>query len=227
MSVLSFTSFSRFSFTFIWFLITLTSVLSVQDECKPSITGPGISPHKIILPARYFFISTVKYTHILWWKPTVLIFFFILIRCNISQSDVSVTIHGASEYGSCRAWIQVLDRHDDSFIVRYKMFSYCDNMEIHITIRGIHIAESPYKFRERVYAESCDCPQGNLDSMIKDYECPTSFPQIENDLKPFTKINVNKTLEEALQRFRHAGSYSFCHYVVSANKVSTSNSNLL
>lgn len=92
-------------------------------------------------------------------------------------------------------------------------------MEIHVTINGSHVSDSPYKYHDRVYAEQCDCPQGELDDLISNFECPSSIPQIEKDLNSLNHININQSLEEAVERFKHAGSYSFCHYVVAANKV--------
>lgn len=47
---------------------------------------------------------------------------FLNLRCNISQAELVVELKGTSEHGPCRVWTQILDRHDGSFIVRYKMF---------------------------------------------------------------------------------------------------------
>lgn len=140
-------------------------------------------------------------------------------RCNITATDLRVELKGTSEYGPCRIWTQVLDRHDGSFIVRYKMFQYCDDMEIHITWKGSHLAQSPYMFHGRIYADSCDCPLGSLDEMIDKYKCSEDIKQIQQDLDQFEDVDFSQVLAEALKRFSHAGSYSFCHYVILDNKV--------
>lgn len=140
--------------------------------------------------------------------------------CNISDSELYVELKGKSEHGPCRVWTQVLDRHDGSYIVRYKMFHYCDDMEIHVTVDGKHLGNSPYMIQGRVYSESCECPVDSLDSMINLYECSENISQINNDLNQFQDVDFSKVLEEAIKRFNHAGSYSFCHYVIQSNKVS-------
>lgn len=112
-----------------------------------------------------------------------------------------------------------MDRHDGSFIVRYKMFQYCDDMEIHITWQNIHIAKSPYKFNKRILDDSCNCPLSSIDEMISHYECSENIDQIDQDLKLFQYVNFDEVLAEALKRFNHAGSYSFCHYAILNNKV--------
>lgn len=99
------------------------------------------------------------------------------------------------------------------------MFQYCDDMEIHITLKGLHIAQSPYSIQGRVYSESCDCPLDSIEQMIDQYECSKNVNQIEKDLEGFNNVDFNQVLKEALKRFHHAGSYSFCHYVVKNNKV--------
>lgn len=130
---------------------------------------------------------------------------------------------GISEYGPCRVWTQILDRHDGSFIVRYKMFQYCDDLEIHVTWKGKHLASSPYFRKGRIYAESCDCPLDNLDDMIGLYKCKENISQIDNDLSQFQDIDFTLVLQEAIKRFNHAGSYSFCHYAIQNNKVKKNN----
>ena len=103
-----------------------------------------------------------------------------------------------------------MDRHDGSFIVRYKMFQYCDNVEIHITSKGRHLAESPYIYEGRVYAESCECPLKSLDDMIDVYQCSKHVNQMEDDLKQFQEVaDFSQILEEAIRRFNHAGSYRY------------------
>lgn len=135
---------------------------------------------------------------------------------------MQVELKGHSIHGPCRIWTQILDRHDGSFIVRYKMFQYCDDMELHVTWKGQHLAQSPYIFKGRTYTEACDCPHASLDDMIDHYQCPENIQQINDDLLQFKDVNMSQVLSEAIKRFSHAGSYSFCHYVILNSKVSNS-----
>lgn len=92
-------------------------------------------------------------------------------------------------------------------------------MEIHVTWKGHHLAESPYTYKGRIYAEACDCPLDSIDEMIADYQCSADVAQIDNDISQFHNVDFSQVLSEAIKRFSHAGSYSFCHYVVLNNKV--------
>ena len=146
-------------------------------------------------------------------------YMILMIRCKVNKEDLNVELKGNSQFGSCRIWTQILDRHDGSFIVRYKMMHSCDDLEIHITSKGQHLGESPYKFNDRIYAETCDCPVKDLDEMISLYQCPKNIDQINHDLDKFKVVEFKKVLKESIKRFNHAGSYSFCHYAILSNKV--------
>lgn len=43
-----------------------------------------------------------------------------------------------------RIWIQVLDRQDGSFLVRYRMYATYTDVHIHILLKNEHVAKSPY-----------------------------------------------------------------------------------
>lgn len=49
--------------------------------------------------------------------------------------------------------------------------------------------------------------------------CPTVYRQIEQDLRPFKVVDMDKSLSYAAEKFKYAGSYSFCNYVVLNNQV--------
>lgn len=137
----------------------------------------------------------------------------------MKKEDLNVELKGNSQFGPCRIWTQILDRHDGSFIVRYKMMHSCDDLEIHITLKGKHLGKSPYKYDGRIYAENCNCPVKNLDEMITLYQCPENITQINQDLDRFESVKFSEVLNEGIKRFNHAGSYSFCHYVIKNNEV--------
>ena len=46
-----------------------------------------------------------------------------------------------------RAWRQVLDRHDGSFLVLYRAYESIDELIIRVKYNGKDVAESPYVLR--------------------------------------------------------------------------------
>ena len=42
-------------------------------------------------------------------------------------------------------WPQVLDRHDGSYIVRYKVLEHTEDLVIEVKYQGKHVAKSPYE----------------------------------------------------------------------------------
>lgn len=46
-----------------------------------------------------------------------------------------------------RIWIQVLDRQDGSFLVRYRMYASYTDLHVHVLLMDQHVAESPYILR--------------------------------------------------------------------------------
>ena len=56
-----------------------------------------------------------------------------------------VKISCLNEETSTQAWSEVLDRHDGSYILRYKTFESClKGLLIEIKYHDKHLAESPY-----------------------------------------------------------------------------------
>lgn len=48
-----------------------------------------------------------------------------------------------------RIWIQVLDRRDGSFLVRYRMYATYTDVHIHILLKSKHVAKSPFVLKGR------------------------------------------------------------------------------
>lgn len=48
-----------------------------------------------------------------------------------------------------RIWIQVLDRQDGSFLVRYRMYATYTDVHIHILLKNKHVAKSPFILKGR------------------------------------------------------------------------------
>ncbi|XP_046385812.1 protein O-glucosyltransferase 2-like [Ischnura elegans] len=195
------------------FAVRDASFEDISDEIDPINTlvwGPGLKPSQIVMPARYFYIHGVNSK---------------LQRLNKSPGNVfSVEITGDSEDKTCRAWVNILDRKDGSFIVRYKVFSSCDNFQIHIRYKGLKVAGSPYSAIGLVHADECDCPVRNFDSWYDRYGCGAEemkhmYSSIISDLKPFKAVNFTDSRRRIRDKFNQPGSVSICNYVVKSNKV--------
>ena len=50
-----------------------------------------------------------------------------------------------------RVWPQLLDRHDGSYILRYKMHQSYKDMRIEIKYGDKHVAQSPYKLHGKFF----------------------------------------------------------------------------
>lgn len=56
-----------------------------------------------------------------------------------------------------RIWIQVLDRQDGTFLVRYRMYATYTDLHISILLKSKHVAASPYILKGRVRSELLFC----------------------------------------------------------------------
>lgn len=48
-----------------------------------------------------------------------------------------------------RIWIQVLDRQDGSFLVRYRMYATYTDLHVHVLLKNKHVAKSPFILKGR------------------------------------------------------------------------------
>lgn len=169
---------------------------------KTEIWGPGLKA-AVVLPARYFYIQAVdtagnRFTS----SPGEKVF-----EIKISAPDEQFT----------RVGIQVLDRKDGSFIVRYRLYASYKSLKVEVKFQGRHVAKSPYMLKGPVYHENCDCPMEDSTTWLQEMSCPESIPQIEKDLEPFTTVDPDKIAVEIPKRFGQR--QSLCHYTVKDNKV--------
>ncbi|XP_071116529.1 protein O-glucosyltransferase 2-like [Haliotis cracherodii] len=168
------------------------------------VWGPGLKS-EFFLPVRYFYIEAVDQ-------------FGERFSNSIGEKAFAVTIYKKSSE-RVRVWTQVLDRHDGSYIVRYRMYESAVDLEIEVLYQGRHMADSPYTLKGMVYHEKCDCPQPDLEQWLKDMDCPSSYRQIKQDLGIFKDIDFKKVAMEAVDRFSDAGRHSICHYKIIDNKI--------
>ena len=55
-----------------------------------------------------------------------------------------------SDGGRVRAWKQILDRHDGSYIGRFRLYETYKGVVMELKYKGQHIADSPYKFEGKL-----------------------------------------------------------------------------
>jgi len=175
------------------------------DPKRTEVYGIGLRPHKLTLPVRYFFIRVYDTEG---------------NRVNQSVGEVfKVQVEGDTSEGNyCRVWTQVLDRHDGTYVARYRTYSTCINTRIYVLYRSQQVAESPYQITEPIYPDHCPCPVA-LDDWLEEAQCEESFEQIDADLAPFEKVDMGEVLEIVKKRFHQPAARSFCHYVVKDNEV--------
>ncbi|GFR82613.1 KDEL motif-containing protein 1 [Elysia marginata] len=168
------------------------------------VWGPGLKSD-FRLPVRYFFIQLV-------YKDGS------NVTTSVGNKVVSAFASPANG-DHARIWTEVLDRHDGSFIVRFRPFSTTSDLKLSVTLRGQHLAESPYTIRGPVYHETCDCPNQTPDQWAASVGCQATYNQIRLDLEPFQDIQMSKVARQAVERFNQKGRHSICHYKVVENKV--------
>ncbi|KAJ8302975.1 hypothetical protein KUTeg_019371 [Tegillarca granosa] len=121
-----------------------------------------------------------------------------------------------------RAWAQVFDLHNGSYIARFKLFESYQQLKLTILYNGQNVADSPYYLNGMVYHEKCYCPVPNIDKWFKIMDCPASYDQIDKDLSIFKNVDLDKVAKEAVSRFSSAGMHSLCHYKIINNKCNLS-----
>ncbi|KAF7709241.1 protein O-glucosyltransferase 2 [Silurus meridionalis] len=175
---------------------------AVPSASKSLVWGLGLEANAV-LPARFFFIQSVdKAGKNLTTSP------------GANTFEVKVT--SPSEAFS-RIWVQVLDRQDGSFLVRYRMYASYTELNVEILLKNKHVAKSPYILKGPVYHESCNCPEPSGALWMNHMHCPSSFSQIQHDLSIFPKVDLERNAHEIPQRFGQR--QSLCHYTIKNNQV--------
>ena len=199
-------------------LKTLLSILVIQSlnseaAIQYKMWGPGLQPDTSILPCRYFFVEREM-----------------INGDDINDSEdmlentkdkLSVTIEGVGDNNRiCRPHTEVFDR-PAGFLVRYKIFYSCKNIEISVKINGEHISGSPLQIEDVSHADSCDCPRQTLEDWIVENNCPAPSKQMNDDLKQFEAdgVDMRVALEKAKETYSHGGSQCWCHYTVKAGEI--------
>ncbi|KAH9507750.1 Protein O-glucosyltransferase 2 [Bulinus truncatus] len=179
-------------------------MIITNDSKRGRIWGPGLKAD-FIVPVRYFYVQLVN-------KDGS------NVTDSVGENDVSVSIV-AGDGVSARIWTQILDRHDGSYVVRYRLYSSTNGLQISVQFKGRHIADSPYRLADTIYHDTCNCPHLSADQWAESVGCPVTYPQIRDDLQHFGNIDMSKVAKEAVERFNSAGQHSLCHYKIVNNKV--------
>ncbi|XP_002732474.2 protein O-glucosyltransferase 2-like [Saccoglossus kowalevskii] len=191
-----------FSFSFA-IIDPVTGIERERIVCpsKTMVYGPGINP-SFTVPARFFFIQAVdtegqNFTY------------------SPGPNAFVVSIQPKHKRG--RLWTQLLDRNDGSFIVRYRLYDSYDDIEIDIKSGRKDVAQSPYLLTGHIYHEDCYCPTEDESDWLDDMQCGDELhPQIKEDLKIFSQVDLDRLASEAPDRFNR---HSLCHYSVIDNKI--------
>ena len=78
-------------------------------------------------------------------KVQVIILFIVSLTDSPGEDTIGIKITTSGD--RARVWVQVLDRHDGSFIVRYRLFGSYDDLTIEVLYKDKHVAKSPYVFK--------------------------------------------------------------------------------
>lgn len=130
----------------------------------------------------------------------------------------TVEILGNTSTGKCLVQVDQLDRRDGVYIVRYKIFKMCWNVEINVMHKSKHAAKSPYRISGTIYSEKCRCPRP-INEWLHNFKCNRSYDQIDSDLTPFNNINFTNIRPKMLAAFDSPGSISVCDYKIKDNNI--------
>lgn len=172
------------------------------DVKNTFVYGPALNAD-IVLPTRYFYVHAVdtkgkNYTS----SPGKDTFTF-----GISSSSSS----------RVRAWREVLDRSDGSFLVRFRLYDSHEDLYIEVKHNGQPVAKSPYRIKGMNYHEQCNCPHPDDDIWLKTMSCPQSYQQIVEDLKPFEKVDLDVIFKKGVKQFER--NHAVCYYSVVNNEI--------
>jgi len=174
--------------------------------------GPGLRPSTSILPCRYFFVEREQVDG----DDSEGI-----LENEDTNDKLSVTIEGVGDNNRiCRPHTEVFSR-PSGYLVRYKLFYSCKDIEISVTVNGDHISGSPLHIQGVSHADSCHCPRQALEDWVKENQCPQPSKQMDDDLKQFEEegVDMRVALEKAKNTFSHGGSQCWCHYAVKDGEI--------
>jgi hypothetical protein len=72
---------------------------------------------------------------------------------SIGEKPFEVSLSSAGQ-NRVRVYLQILDKQDGIYIVRFRIFSTLENVKISVTFNGKDVAQSPYELPGKVYVFS-------------------------------------------------------------------------
>ena len=131
---------------------------------KTKVWGPGLDP-AFHLPVRYFIIQAVdSQGHN-----------FSVSLGNIFR--VSVWKDGGST--KARAWSDVIDREDGTYLARFRLFEEVDELAVDVNVKNVgHVAGSPYKLQGPLYHEACSCSEPDTTKWAEKMQCKANYTQV-------------------------------------------------
>uniref|UniRef100_A0A0B6YAE1 Glycosyl transferase CAP10 domain-containing protein n=1 Tax=Arion vulgaris TaxID=1028688 RepID=A0A0B6YAE1_9EUPU len=186
------------------YLYAVGETLDNVDLKNSIIWGPGLNVD-FFVPVRYFYIQLVNKNGENFTD-------------SVGEGAVTATIAPISG-ARARIWTQVLDRHDGSYVVRFRPFSSSSDLQISVLMNSHHVAKSPYFLKGDTYHELCNCPQQTSEEWAASVGCPATYLQIQHDFEPFSEIDMAKVAKEAVERFSEKSRHSICHFKIIKNKV--------
>ena len=159
------------------------------------LSGPGLTPDKVILPCRYFFITNTEDGE------------------DLGKDDLEVSLMGRDDRGGiCRPHHELMKVKGGQFLVRYKLYYSCNDLKITVKIPGKDHDDIAVDVSGPSLPDSCHCP---LEMSAWLESCPTSSStQMEADLARWREHGV-----EAERQFSEAGSQCWCQYAVRDGQV--------
>jgi len=199
-------------FTIPFYLLLTLALLPISLADSPDnykLSGPGLSPDKIVLPCRYFFVERIS--------------------DNVEnggdvfqEKDIKVSVEGVREDEDgrfCRAWTEILGLPDGGFMVRYRFHQPCHQVKISVLLEGQNIEGSPLSVQGQVLSDHCNCPLPSLPDFIS-ASCPAPLGQMDTDLAPWAGgVDMKVAVTKARETFKYAGSQCWCHYAVKDGEV--------
>lgn len=138
---------------FLQYVVVCSEDKNVIDVSNTLVWGPGLN-ERFDLPVRYFYIQAVnknreKYSFnraksFIKSKLNHFSFMFFSITSSIGEDAFSISVIDLSTNQPARAYIQLVDRNDGSYIVRFRLFYSYDGLKVLVSHKYQRVAQSPY-----------------------------------------------------------------------------------
>ncbi|KAF6029841.1 KDELC1 [Bugula neritina] len=173
------------------------------DHLKTKIWGPGLNS-KAQLPSSYFYVELYLSNG---------------TRYPTSAGPLEVLLT-PGDGGKFRGRSSVIDRKDGSYIVNYRPVMPVRDLSISVLLDGQHLGQSPFLLPGWIYQENCNCPSDDTNAWLKALQCPESFDMLDEDLRPFSDLDMRKVEADVYKRWpKRQGSGALMHYIVKDNRV--------